>query len=461
MTAPVENPAPPAETMVGGDVEIVTFGCRLNAWESEVVRDHARAAGMADTVVVNTCAVTAEAVRQARQTIRRIKRERPGVELVVTGCAAQIDPDMFARMPEVGRVVGNAEKLRAETWRPLTISGGGASDGTVSEQAGAPGGLSGSASGAAARVSVGDIMSVREIAGHLVDGLDGKARAYVQVQTGCDHRCTFCIIPYGRGNARSAPAGEVVSQVRRLVETGHSEVVLTGVDLTSWGGDLPGAPKLGRLVTAILREIPELARLRLSSIDAIEIDDTLFRAIAEEERVCPYLHLSLQSGDDMILKRMKRRHSRAEAVDLTRRLRAARPEIAFGADLIAGFPTETDAMFDNSVALVEDCDLSFLHVFPYSPRPGTPAARMPQVEAAVIKARAARLREAGAAALLRHLDRRVGAEMTAIVERPGAARADDFTPIRVDSPARPGAMIRVRATGHDGERLIGVAAGAA
>ncbi|MEO1038813.1 MAG: tRNA (N(6)-L-threonylcarbamoyladenosine(37)-C(2))-methylthiotransferase MtaB [Pseudomonadota bacterium] len=434
MTAPVENLAPPATE--AGETQIVTFGCRLNAWESEVMRDHARAAGLSDAVIVNTCAVTNEAVRQARQSIRRIRRDQPEASIIVTGCAAQIDPDAFAAMPEVDRVLGNAEKLRAETFRGLAVSGGD-------------------------RVSVDDIMAVREVASHLVDGLEGKARAYVQVQTGCDHRCTFCIIPYGRGNARSAPAGEVVDQVRRLVETGHSEVVLTGVDLTSWGQDLPGEPQLGRLVRAILRQIPDLKRLRLSSIDAIEIDEDLFRAVAEEERLCPYMHLSLQAGDDMILKRMKRRHLRGDAIALTRRLRAVRPEIAFGADLIAGFPTETEAMFENSLRLVDECDLAYLHVFPYSPRPGTPAARMPQVNGAAIKERAARLREKGAEALTRHLDSRVGREMEVLVEKPGAARADDFSPVRLDAPARAGALVRARITGHDGERLIGEALEAA
>ncbi|MGX6648671.1 tRNA (N(6)-L-threonylcarbamoyladenosine(37)-C(2))-methylthiotransferase MtaB [Maricaulaceae bacterium MS644] len=432
MTAPVDNPEASAEAAGRDDVEIVTFGCRLNAWESEVMRDHARAGGVKNTILVNTCAVTSEAVRQARQTIRRLKRERPDAEVIVTGCAAQIDPDMFAKMPQVSRVIGNAEKMRAETFSAKTVSGAG-------------------------RVEVGDIMAVRDLASHMVDGLDGKARAFVQVQTGCDHRCTFCIIPYGRGNARSAPAGEVVDHVRRLVETGHSEVVLTGVDLTSWGQDLPGAPQLGRLVRAILKQVPDLQRLRLSSIDPIEIDEDLFRAVAEEERLCPYMHLSLQAGDDMILKRMKRRHSRDDAIALTRRLRSVRPDIAFGADLIAGFPTETEAMFENSMALVDECDLAFLHVFPYSPRPGTPAARMPQVNGTVIKERAARLREKGDEALRRHLQRRVGATLTVIMEKPGFARADDFSPVLLDAPARPGALLQARITGHDGERLIGQA----
>lgn len=440
MATLVENKDPhladPSISEGGEDVEIVTFGCRLNAWESEVMRDHARAGGVKDAIIINTCAVTNEAVRQARQSVRRLRRDKPDAEIIVTGCAAQIDPDMFANMPEVDRVIGNAEKLRPETFKSKAICGGD-------------------------QVQVGDIMQVREMASHLVDGLEGKARAYVQVQTGCDHRCTFCIIPYGRGNARSAPAGEVVDQVRRLVETGHSEVVLTGVDMTSWGQDLPGTPKLGRLVRAILRQVPDLARLRLSSIDAIEIDDDLFRAIAEEERLCPYMHLSLQAGDNMILKRMKRRHMREDAIALTDKLKAARPDIAFGADLIAGFPTETEAMFENSLKLVDDCQLSFLHVFPYSPRPGTPAARMPQLDKSVIKDRAARLRAKGAEALARHLDTRVGQEMTVLVEKPGTARADDFTPVALDVPARPGALLSAQMISHDGVRLIGKPVGAA
>ncbi|MBI1263286.1 MAG: tRNA (N(6)-L-threonylcarbamoyladenosine(37)-C(2))-methylthiotransferase MtaB [Alphaproteobacteria bacterium] len=428
-------PAAP-QTPPRAGVEIITFGCRLNAWESEVMRDHARAAGLEDTVIVNTCAVTSEAVRQARQTLRRLRRERPDARLIVTGCAAQIEPERFARMPEVDGVMGNAEKLKAESFRALAVSG-------------------------AERVSVGDIMSVREISPHLVEGLDGRARAFVQVQTGCDHRCTFCIIPYGRGNARSAPAGEVVEQVRRLVETGHSEVVLTGVDMTSWGGDLPGAPRLGRLVRAILKQVPDLKRLRLSSIDAIEIDADLMRAIAEEERLCPYMHLSLQAGDDMILKRMKRRHSRADAIALAHSLRAARPDIAFGADLIAGFPTETEAMFENTLRLIDECDLAFVHAFPFSPRPGTPAARMPQLDRSVIKDRAARLREAGAVALNRHLDRHQSGELEVLMERGGLARAGDFTPVRIDAPARPGALVRAAVTGHDGQALTATALEAA
>lgn len=438
MTAPVDNLAPTADAAPDNarddGVEIVTFGCRLNSWESEVMRDHARAAGLTDTVIVNTCAVTSNAVRQARQSIRKLRRERPGAQIVVTGCAAQIDPGHFAKMKEVDRVIGNAEKLRPETFRAHVA-------------------------GAGERVTVEDIMAVREVADHLVDGLEGRARAFVQVQTGCDHRCSFCVIPYGRGNARSAPAGDVVDQVRRLVENGHGEIVLTGVDVTSWGQDLPGEPKLGRLVRAILKQVPDLQRLRLSSIDAIEIDEDLFRAIAEEERLCPYLHLSLQAGDNMILKRMKRRHMREDAIALTRRLRAVRPDIAFGADLIAGFPTETEAMFENSLKLVDECDLAYLHVFPYSPRPGTPAARMPQVDGNAIKQRAARLRAKGDEALASHFASMVGSEYDFVMERGGQGRAGNFAPARIDTPARPGALVRARVTGFEGETLLADAIG--
>src|SRR6201996_9584021 len=344
--------------MTGGTapaVDILTFGCRLNAYESEVMRGHAQAAGLADAIIVYTCAVTAEAERQARQAIRRARRDRPDAKLIVTGCAAQIDPAAFAAMPEVDLVLGNAEKSQAGAYAPTAEP---------------------------MRVRVNDIMSVRETAGHLIDGLKDRARAYVEVQNGCDHRCTFCIIPYGRGNSRSAAAGEVVEQVRRLTAQGYREVVLTGVDITSWGADLPGAPTLGQLTARILKLVPELPRLRLSSIDAAEIDPDLLRLFAEEPRLMPYLHLSLQAGDDMILKRMKRRHLRADALKLGADVRAVRPDTAFGADLIAGFPTETDEMFENTLSLVEEAGLSFLHVFPFSPRPGTPAARMPAVAGA-------------------------------------------------------------------------------
>ncbi|HEV2532673.1 tRNA (N(6)-L-threonylcarbamoyladenosine(37)-C(2))-methylthiotransferase MtaB [Phenylobacterium sp.] len=417
------------DNSAGGAVEIVTFGCRLNAYESEVIRKRAAEDGLADAVVFNTCAVTGEAVRQARQAIRRARRERPDAKLIVTGCAAQIDPAAFAAMPEVDLVLGNAEKSAPGAYLAAPELG---------------------------RVRVNDIMSVRETAGHLIardiGGLKDRARAYVEVQNGCDHRCTFCIIPYGRGNSRSAAAGEVVEQVRRLTAQGYREVVLTGVDITSWGADLPGQPSLGQLVARILKLVPELPRLRLSSIDAAEIDDDLLRCLAEEPRLMPYLHLSLQAGDDMILKRMKRRHSRADALKLIADVRAVRPETAFGADLIAGFPTETEAMFENTLQLVEQAGLSFLHVFPFSPRPGTPAARMPPVPKAEVKARAARLRAAGEAALARHLQRQVGRTLMGLVERRGVARAEDFTEIAFAGEAQPGEIVALKVTGHDGVR---------
>ena len=410
----------------GTDLEVVTFGCRLNAVESEAIRAQAAADGVTGAVVFNTCAVTAEAVRQARQAIRKARRERPGTRLIVTGCAAQIDPAAFSAMPEVDLVVGNADKAAAGAF---ALEG--------------------------PRVRVNDIMSVRETAGHLADGLADRARAYVEVQTGCDHRCTFCIIPFGRGNSRSVPAGDVVEAVRRLTAQGYAEVVLTGVDLTSWGADLPGSPTLGQLTGRILRLVPDLPRLRLSSIDAAEIDGDLMRLLGEESRLAPYLHLSLQAGDDMILKRMKRRHSRADALDLVRRVKAVRPDVAFGADLIAGFPTETEAMFENTLSLVDEAGLSFLHVFPYSPRPGTPAARMPPVARNVVKDRARRLREAGAAALERHLARQVGRTVEAVIERPGLARAPDFTEIAFEGQGTAGALTPIRIHGHDGRRAMG------
>ena len=430
------NPTATDEKSGRTGVELLTMGCRLNTYESEVMRGHAEAAGLTDAVIINTCAVTSEAVRQARQAIRRARRERPEASIIVTGCAAQIDPTSFAEMPEVTRVIGNAEKMKAEIFTGLGLL------------ADTP------------RVQVNDIMSVRDTAAHLVDGIDGRARAFVQVQTGCDHRCTFCIIPYGRGNSRSVPAGEVVDQVKRLVSTGHYEIVLTGVDLTSWGADLPNTPKLGNLVARILKLAPDLKQLRLSSIDAIEIDDALFDLIAHEPRIAPHLHLSFQSGDDMILKRMKRRHSRHDAIDLCNRLRAARPEIAFGADLIAGFPTETDAMFDNTLASVDECGIDYLHVFPYSPRPGTPAAKMPQVARDVVKARATRLREKGVARLSLRLDRHAGQSVIALVESNNRARLPDFSPVRIDgiSPesGRPALFKLVSRTATE---LVGLSAG--
>lgn len=413
--------------------QVITLGCRLNSYESEVMRTHADAAGLKGAIIVNTCAVTAEAMRTARQTIRRAARDNPDAPVIVTGCAAQIDADMFAAMPEVTRVIGNHEKMQAETWQPLDLLGG------------------------TEKVRVNDIMSVEETAGHLIDGMDGRARAYIQVQNGCDHRCTFCIIPYGRGNSRSVPAGEVVNMVRRLVETGHYEVVLTGVDLTSWGSDLPNQPQLGNLVQRILKLVPELEQLRISSIDAIEMDEALFDAMADP-RVAPFMHLSLQHGDNLILKRMKRRHSRDDAIDLAQRLRTIRPDIALGADIIAGFPTETETAFENSVALIDDCNIAFLHAFPYSPRPGTPAARMPQLEKAVIKDRAARLRDAGANALQRHLDTYLGRTVDVLVEKGNNGRLPDFTPVHLDgfATAETGRPARARIIGHDETRLKAV-----
>jgi threonylcarbamoyladenosine tRNA methylthiotransferase MtaB len=418
--------------LLDASVEVVTFGCRLNAYESEVIRQRAAEDGLTDAVIFNTCAVTNEAVRQARQAIRKIRRERPGARLIVTGCAAQIDPAAFAAMDEIDLVLGNGEKTAAGAYAPALAD--------------------------APRVRVNDIMSVRETAGHLIDGLKDRARAYVEVQNGCDHRCTFCIIPFGRGNSRSAPAGEVVEQIRRLTAEGYREVVLTGVDVTSWGSDLPGQPTLGQLVARILKLVPGLPRLRLSSIDAAEIDPDLLQCLATEPRLMPYLHLSLQAGDDLILKRMKRRHSAQQALDLIASVRAVRPDVAFGADLIAGFPTETEEMFANSIALVEQAGLAFLHVFPFSPRPGTPAARMPQLERGLIKQRAARLREAGDKALIRHLSGQVGRLLQGLVERPGTARAEDFTEIHFDAAAEPGQVIALSVTGHTDKHLTAVLA---
>ena len=409
--------------------QVITLGCRLNSYESEVMRGHAEAAGLEGAIIVNTCAVTAEAVRSARQTIRRAAKENPDAPVIVTGCAAQIDAGMFAEMPEVTRVIGNHEKMQAETWQPVDLLGG------------------------TEKVRVNDIMSVEETAGHLIDGMDGRARAYVQVQNGCDHRCTFCIIPYGRGNSRSVPAGDVVNMIKRLVETGHYEVVLTGVDLTSWGADLPGSPQLGNLVQRVLKLVPDLKQLRISSIDAIEMDDALFEAMADP-RVAPFMHLSLQHGDNLILKRMKRRHSREQAIELAQRLREIRPNIALGADIIAGFPTETEAAFENSLQLIEDCNIAFLHAFPYSPRPGTPAARMPQLEKSVIKARAARLRAAGQRALVKHLDAYTGRETEVLIERETQGRLPDFTPVEFTAPTgEAGRPVRARIIGHDETRL--------
>ena len=410
--------------------DIITFGCRLNTFESEVMRRHAQDAGLGDVVVVHTCAVTSEAERQARQAIRRAKRERPDAKIVVTGCSAQVDPARYAAMDEVDRVVGNHEKLEAGTWRDL-----------FDEEA--------------PTVSVGDIMAVRETAEHLVDGFDGRTRAFVQVQQGCDHRCTFCIIPYGRGNSRSVALGAIAAQVRTLLDGGYREIVLTGVDLTSYGRDLPGRSTLGSMLKRLLRLVPELERVRLSSIDPAEVDPDLFALLAGEPRVMPHVHLSVQAGADMILKRMKRRHLRKDVIALARRLRDVRPEIAFGADLIAGFPTETEAHFEDTLALVDEAGLSFLHVFPYSPRPGTPAARMPQVDKAQVKERAQRLRAKGADALAGLCGRLVGQEHEVLVERGGRGHTPHFAPIVLEGGAAGGSVVRARAVRHADGLLYG------
>ena len=414
--------------------EIITFGCRLNSFESEVMRDHAVSAGLRDVVIVHTCAVTAEAERQARQAIRRVRRERPDARVVVTGCSAQIQPDAYAAMAEVDQVVGNADKLDSGFWHDFAGR--------------TPPG----------RVMVSDVMALRETAHHLIEGLDGRTRAFVQVQNGCDHRCTFCIIPFGRGASRSVPVGEVVSQTRKLVEAGCKEVVLTGVDLTSWGRDLPGDPSLGQLVARLLRLVPELPRLRLSSIDPAEVDPDLLDLIGGEPRLMPHVHLSVQAGDTLTLKRMKRRHGRDDVLRLCNELRRRRPEIAFGADLIAGFPTETEAMFESTLALIDEADLTYLHVFPYSARRGTPAARMPQVPVALRKERAARLRAAGERALARHLERQLGRRSQVLLERGGSGRTESFAPFRMADPQRsapPGSIVTALAERVEAGSLVG------
>jgi threonylcarbamoyladenosine tRNA methylthiotransferase MtaB len=415
-------------------VDVLTFGCRLNAYESEVIKREADAAGLSTleggAVIVNTCAVTAEAVRQARQAIRKARRENPDARIIVTGCAAQTEPATFGAMEEVDLVLGNEEKLKAHSYRALPDFGVNRFE----------------------KVRVNDIMEVRETASHMVDAIEGRARAFVQVQNGCDHRCTFCIIPYGRGNSRSVPMGAVVDQVKRLVDNGYAEVVLTGVDLTSFGADLPGSPRLGKLVRTILRQVPELKRLRLSSIDSIEADADLMAALGEEERLMPHLHLSLQSGDDMILKRMKRRHLRADSIRFCEDARRFRPDVVFGADIIAGFPTETEEMFVNSLRIVEECGLTHLHVFPFSPREGTPAARMPQVARDKVKERAARLRARGDEAYRAHLAALAGTRQRILVEREGLGRTEGFTLAAIEAGV-PGEIVEASVTGHDGERL--------
>ncbi|ESR26075.1 tRNA (N(6)-L-threonylcarbamoyladenosine(37)-C(2))-methylthiotransferase MtaB [Lutibaculum baratangense] len=409
--------------------DVVTFGCRLNIVESEAMRKAADEAGLHDAVLINTCAVTGEAVRQARQAIRRVARERPGVRIVVAGCAAQTEPQTFADMPEVDLVLGNREKTRPASYRPEAF------DLPRHE-----------------RVRVADIFAVEETAGHLVEGFEGRTRAFLQVQNGCDHRCTFCVIPYGRGNSRSVPMGAVVDQARALVERGYAEIVLTGVDLTAYGADLPGTPRLGTLVRQVLRHVPELKRLRLSSIDSVEADADLMRALRDEERLMPHLHLSLQHGHDMILKRMKRRHSRADAVSFCEEARRLRPEIVFGADLIAGFPTETEEMAAENLSVLEACGITRLHVFPFSPRAGTPAARMPQLPRHVVKARAAALREVGEARLKAHMSGEIGRRRMVLAERGGRGRTEDFTPVRIEG-VEAGTLLAATITGHDGRNL--------
>jgi threonylcarbamoyladenosine tRNA methylthiotransferase MtaB len=400
------------------DTEFVTFGCRLNTYESEVMRDHAAKAGMKDAIVFNTCAVTAEATRQARQAIRKAHKEKSSAKIIVTGCAAQTTPEMFADMPEVAMVLGNEEKLQPQNWLP----------------------------GGETRVRVSEIMSPRKSHLHMIEGLTERTRAFVQVQNGCDHRCTFCIIPFGRGNSRSVETHEAVEQVRRLTANGYAEVVLSGVDITSWGADLEGAPKLGALVSRILKEVPDLKRLRLSSIDSIETDPELMEVMAGEERLMPHIHLSLQSGDNMILKRMKRRHAREDSIAFCQELKARRPDMVFGADIIAGFPTETEAMFENSLRIVDDCGLTYLHVFPFSPRPETPAARMPQLDKGVIRERAQRLRAKGQERLAQFLNSSVGAMQRVLVETPNSGRNEQFATVRFAQSLTPGAIVKAQVT---------------
>jgi threonylcarbamoyladenosine tRNA methylthiotransferase MtaB len=409
-----------------------TLGCRLNAYETEAMKELSAAAGVQNAVIVNTCAVTAEAVRKARQEIRKLRRANPTAKLIVTGCAAQTEPETFRDMAEVDLVIGNTEKMQPDTWKQL-----------------APDFI-----GETQRVQVNDIMSVTETAGHLIDGFGTRSRAYVQVQNGCDHRCTFCIIPFGRGNSRSVPAGVVVDQIKRLVDRGYNEVVLTGVDLTSWGADLPSEPKLGDLVMRILKLIPDLARLRISSIDSIEVDPNLMQAIATEQRLMPHLHLSLQAGDDMVLKRMKRRHLRDDAIRFCEDARKLRPDMTFGADIIAGFPTETEAMFENSLRLIEQCDLTWLHVFPYSPRKGTPAIRMPQVDGAAIKARAARLRAAGDLQVAKHLAAQTGVTHQILMENSRMGRTAQFTETLFEQDQPEGQIVTASIKGHSATQLL-------
>ncbi|MDP2699608.1 tRNA (N(6)-L-threonylcarbamoyladenosine(37)-C(2))-methylthiotransferase MtaB [Thalassospira sp.] len=405
---------------------VITFGCRLNTYESEVMRDHAKNAGIEDAIIINTCAVTTEAERQARQSIRRLRRENPNAKIFVTGCAVQVNPDKFAGMTEIDRIFGNDAKMKAETFFDAAHE----------------------------RVVVNDIMSVQETASHLVAGFEGRARAFVQVQNGCDHRCTFCIIPYGRGNSRSVPMGEIVSQVRELVANGYGEVVLTGVDITSYGHDLPGKPTLGQMTRRLLAQVPELPRLRISSVDPVEVDDDIFRMIATEPRLMPHMHISLQAGDDMVLKRMKRRHLRQDVVDFCNKVRDLRADVTFGADIIAGFPTETDEMAENTRRLVEECGLIYLHVFPYSSRPGTPAAKMPQVAKDLRKQRAAALRETGDRQLNAFLASRVGMVENVLIEKENTGHTEHFAPVMVNRVIEPGTIAKAKVTGLEDGKLI-------
>ncbi len=411
-------------------VEVITFGCRLNTYESEVMRAEAEKAGLNNAILVNTCAVTGEAVRQARQAIRRARRDNPEARIIVTGCAAQTEKETFAEMTEVDAVLGNEEKLKSANYRSLPDFGVSAEE----------------------KLRVNDIMSVKATAPQMVKHIDGHVRAFIQVQNGCDHRCTFCIIPYGRGNSRSVPMGSVVDQARKLVESGYREIVLTGVDATSYGADLPGEPTLGLMAKTLLKQVPDIRRLRLSSIDSIEADRHLLDLIADEARFMPHLHLSLQHGDDMILKRMKRRHSAADALAFVNEVRRLRPEISIGADMIAGFPTETEEMFTNAVRLADEARIAHLHVFPYSPRPGTPAARMPQLDRALVKERAARLRATGHRLHQSHLDGMVGTRQWLLVENNGLAHTENFTLVAAPG-LTPRALVKVDIIGHSGKHL--------
>ena len=441
------------------DPEILTFGCRLNTYESEVMRAHAQKAGLENAIIVNTCAVTKEAERDARRAIRKARRDNPDARIIVTGCAAQIDPQGFAAMAEVDQVIGNDLKLNEEVWLglspspkdSLSLQGEGRGEGPLPNPLPEGGGNDYGDE----KILVNDIMSVTETASHLVDGFEGHTRAFLQVQNGCDHRCTFCIIPYGRGNSRSVPIGVIADQVRHLVEAGYKEIVFTGVDVTSYGADLPGTPSLGQMIRRVLALVPGLPRVRLSSLDPVEIDDDLWHLIEHEPRLMPHLHLSLQAGDDMILKRMKRRHLRQDVIDVCARARKLRPDIAFGADIIAGFPTETDEMFENTLRIVEECDLTFLHVFPYSERDGTPAARMPQVDPAIRKARAARLREAGERQLEKFMQAQVGKTAQVIVEQNNIGRSENFAEIDLGFTADQGSLQDILINGFESGRLKG------